>query len=89
MEVSQHHFLSLFFRGGSLISFGRSVRKPLEHILDLGTWPTYFLAPTTQYPSVTALFSVSICSEGLQVVWRVRSSVLGSNFHLEDPLEEV
>ena len=53
-------FLGLFFRGGSLISFGRSVREDSEQNIDLGTWKTLSIPHTVHFPLVTALFLVSI-----------------------------
>ena len=64
MEGWQHHFRSLFFRGGSFPSFGRSMRKTLNWFSDLGMWPMYSTSPTAQSLAGTASFLAVLQWEG-------------------------
>ena len=66
VESPQHHFLSLYFRGGSFPFLARSVKKVVDHIVHLGMWPKNYPHSTVYSLTETASFLLSVAVAGVK-----------------------
>ena len=80
--------LASFSEEGASIPFGDQKRRFMSLFHHLWHQANQFLPYAAQSLSQTTLFLESICCEGQQTFWRVRSLVKGSKFHFIFPLDE-